>query len=50
VETTKVWTIEDLQDQVADTILYLFLSIGKPYYHEGEISSKTKDQKIKSAH
>jgi hypothetical protein len=37
---------KDLQAQVINSILYLFLSLGTSYYQEGcNISSKTKDQK-----
>jgi hypothetical protein len=46
LELQKYGKIEDLQAQVVDSILYLFLSLGMSYYQEGcNISSKTKDQK-----
>jgi hypothetical protein len=46
LELQKYGKNEDLQAQVVDSVLYLFLSIGMPYYQEGcNISSKTKDEK-----
>jgi hypothetical protein len=46
MELRKYGKIEDLQAQVVDSVLYLFYSIGIPYYQEGcNIISKTKDQK-----
>jgi hypothetical protein len=46
LEWQKYGKIEDLQAQVVDSVLYLFLSIGMSYYQEGcNIGSKTKDQK-----
>jgi hypothetical protein len=48
LELLKYDKVEDLQAQVVDMVLYLFLSIGIPYYQEGyNISFKTN---IKSAH
>jgi hypothetical protein len=42
----KYGKIEDLQAQLINSVLYLFLSLGTPYYQEGcNISSKTKDKK-----
>jgi hypothetical protein len=46
LESRKYGKIEDLQAQVVNLALYLFLSIGMPYNQEGcNIRSKTKDQK-----
>jgi hypothetical protein len=46
LELQKYGKNEDLQAQVVDSVLYLFLSTGMPYYQEGcNISSKTKDEK-----
>jgi hypothetical protein len=46
LELQKYGKIEDLQAQVINSALYLFLSLGTPYYQEGcNISSKTKRQK-----
>jgi hypothetical protein len=46
LELQKYGKIEDLQAQVINSALYLFLNLGTPYYQEGcNISSKTKDQK-----
>jgi hypothetical protein len=42
----KYGKIEDLQAQVINSVLHLFLSLGMSYYQEGcNTSSKTKDQK-----
>jgi hypothetical protein len=46
VGIAKVWKIEDLQAQVINSVLYLFLSVRMSYYQEGcNTSSKAKDQK-----
>jgi hypothetical protein len=46
LELQKYGKIEDLQAQVINSVLYLFLSLGTSYYQEVcNISSKTKDQK-----
>jgi hypothetical protein len=46
LELLKYGKIEDLQAQVVDTVLNLFLIIGMLYYQEGcNVSSKTKVQK-----
>jgi hypothetical protein len=46
LELQKYDKIEDLQAQVTNSALYLFLSLGTPYYQEGcNISSNSKDQK-----
>jgi hypothetical protein len=47
LELQKYGKIEDLQSQVINSVLYLFLSLGMSYYQEGcNTSSKTKDQKF----
>jgi hypothetical protein len=46
LELQKYGKIEDLQAQVINSTLYLFLSLGMSYYQEGcNTSSKTTDQK-----
>jgi hypothetical protein len=46
LELQKYGKIEDLQAQVINSVLHLFLSLGMPHYQEGcNTSSKTKDQK-----
>jgi hypothetical protein len=46
LELQKYGKIEDLQAQVINFILYLFLSLGMSSYQEGcNTSSETKDQK-----
>jgi hypothetical protein len=46
LELQKYGKIEDLQAQVINSALYLFLSLGTMYYQEGcNISSKTNNQK-----
>jgi hypothetical protein len=46
LELQKYDQIEDLQAQVINFVLYLFLNLGMSYYQEGcNTSSKTKDQK-----
>jgi hypothetical protein len=47
LELQKYGKIEDLEAQVINSVLYLFLSLGMSYYQEGcNTSSKTKDQKF----
>jgi hypothetical protein len=46
LELQKYGKIEDLQAQVINFVLYLFLSLRMSYYQEGcNTNSKTKDQK-----
>jgi hypothetical protein len=46
LEFQKYGKIEDLQAQMINSVLYLFLSLGMLYYQEGcNTSSKTKVQK-----
>jgi hypothetical protein len=45
LELQKYGKIEDLQVQVVDSVLYLFLSIGMLYYQEGCNISSKQDQK-----
>jgi hypothetical protein len=46
LELQKYGKIENLRAQVINSILYLFLSLGMPYYQEGcNTSSKTKYHK-----
>jgi hypothetical protein len=48
LELRKYGKIEDLQAQVVNLALYLYLSLGTPYYQEG--CNIILRQKIKSAH
>jgi hypothetical protein len=46
IGNAKVWQDWSSTSSSDQPVLYLFLSLGTPYYQEGcNISSKTKDQK-----